>query len=121
LPSDYFDIDDSKPGWADFKYYFIKIAEYCDDNNVKLVFVSIPTLTNLNSDYPYKELGSKVSKFITNTQTPFIDLFNLFLNYSAAELWVNERNKHWNGIATSLAAKELSEFIIENKLLSTAQ
>jgi hypothetical protein len=117
LPSGYFNIDDSKPGWVDFKYYFIKIKEYCDDNNVKLVFVSIPTLTNLDSNYPYKELRSKVSKFITNTQTPFIDLFNLFSNYSASELWVNERNKHWNGIATSLTAVELSAFIIENELL----
>jgi hypothetical protein len=66
-------------------------------------------------------LRSKVSRFITNTQTPFIDLFNLFSNYSASELWANERNKHWNSIATSLAAEELSDYIIENELLSIAQ
>jgi len=121
LPSDYFDIDNSKPGWVDFKYYFTRIKEYCDINNVKLLFVSIPTLTNLDSKYPYKELRSKVSEFINNSQTPFIDLFNLFFDYSASELWVNERNKHWNGIATSLTAQELSDYIIKNGLLNVAQ
>lgn len=118
LPSDYFDIDDSKPGWVNFKKYFRLIKSFCAQNNTLLLFVIIPTLTNLDSNYPYIDIQNKVTAFVSSLNTKVYDLFPTFSNYPASELWVSSHNKHWNDKATSLAAKELSDFIIANKLLS---
>jgi len=118
LPADYFDIDDCKTGWVSFKKYFTLIKSYCEQNKTKLLFVIIPTLTNLGSDYPYKELQDKVITFVRSSNTKYYDLLPAFSDYNASELWVSSRNKHWNDKATSIAAEELSAFIIANKLLS---
>jgi hypothetical protein len=81
------------------------------------MFVFIPTLTNLDENYPYMEVKSKVTSYVETLEVPFFSLFELFSNYKPIELWVSKENTHWNGLATSLAAEKLSEFILENELL----
>jgi len=117
LPNDYFNIDDSKSGWVNFKKYTLKIKEYCDINNLSYCFVLIPTLTTLRSNYPYKEVNDKVTDYVETLGAPFLSYFNLFSYYEPIELWVSKENTHWNELATSLAADTLARFLIEQNLV----
>lgn len=114
LPSDYFNLDDKKPGWVSFKNYFLKIKDYCETNNAGFIFVLIPTLTNLDEDYPYMELNNKVQEFVKSNNVPFLSYYDLFSVYEPKELWINLENVHWNDKATSLAADKLAKFILKN-------
>lgn len=117
LPQDYFNLDDTKPGWVKFKKYTTLIKQYCMDKKLKYYFVMIPTLTNLDENYPYRELTEKVEKFVKDLDVPFLSFFNLFAEYKPEELWVSKENTHWNGKATGLAAEELARFIAGYKLI----
>ena len=117
LPSDYFNLDDTKPGWVNFKKFTLEIRQFCYDKNLEYCFVLIPTLTNLDSNYPYKEVNEKVMDFVNFMDVPFLSYFNLFSKYKPTDLWVSKENTHWNGFATSLAAEELTKFIVSNKIL----
>jgi hypothetical protein len=71
LPQDYFNLDDKKPGWAAFKDYTLRIKNICSSNGIKYCFVLIPTLTNLDENYPYTELSGKVEEFVQINNIPF--------------------------------------------------
>jgi len=64
LPSEYFNLDDTKPGWVNFKKYTLQIKDFCINNNLNFCFVLIPTLTNLDSNYPYFEIQQKVTEYV---------------------------------------------------------
>ena len=117
MPQDYYNLDDTKPGWVDFKKYTLSIIEFCKAQGVGYVFVFIPTLTNLDENYPYIEIKNKVEDYINILNAPFLSYFNLFSNYKPIYLWVSEENTHWNGFATTLAVDTLAEFLISNKLI----
>jgi len=121
LAPEYFDLDDSKPGWVDFRNATVQIQKHCLQNNMGLLFVMIPTLTNLDERYPYAELRKKISNFLKVSNIPVIDLFDLFAPYKPSELWVNLENTHWNKLGTTLAAKEVADYIRKKRLLETVQ
>ncbi len=104
LPPDYFNLDDSKPGWKNFKIYALKMRDFCKDNNITFSYVIIPTLTVLNEKYPYKEMHEALKKFFNESGIEFFDLFPVFSPYRPSKLWVNLENSHWNDFATTLAA-----------------
>jgi len=116
LAPEFFNLDDSKPGWVDFKKAVLQIQKHCRQNNMGLFFVMIPTLTNLDERYPYAELRTKTSNFLKASNISVIDLFDLFAPYMPSELWVNLENTHWNGLGTALAAKEVADYIREKRL-----
>lgn len=107
LPSDYFNLDDSKPGWKSFKDYALKMRDYCKKNNIAFRYVIIPTLTCLNDKYPYMEMHGKLKKFFDDSKIQYFDLFPVFSPYRPSKLWVNLENSHWNDLGTSLAADAL--------------
>ncbi len=117
LPSDYFNLDDSKPGWVAFKKGVHEMQDYVQDNHMRFLFVMIPTLTTLNKNYPYMELRQKVTAFIQSNDIPFIDLFDTLAPYPPGELWVSQQNNHWNAHATTLAADEIVRMILYFGLL----
>lgn len=121
LAPEYFDLDDSKPGWIAFKKAVLQIQKHCRQNNMSLLFIMIPTLTNLDERYPYAELRTKTSTFLKASDIPVIDLFDLFAPYRPSELWVNLENTHWNGLGTTLAAKEVADYIRKHRLLDSEQ
>jgi len=114
LPSDYFNLDDNKSGWVSLKNYFLKIKDYCRSNKAGFIFVVIPTLTNLDENYPYMELNNKVNEFVKSNNVPFLSYYELFSGYEPKELWISLENVHWNDKATSLAADELAKFVLKN-------
>ena len=107
LPSDYFNLDDSKPGWKSFKDYVLKMRDFCKKNNIAFRYVIIPTLTCLNDKYPYKEMHESVKKFFSNSGIEYFDLFPVYSSYRPSQLWANLENSHWNDLGTSLAADAL--------------
>lgn len=115
LPSDYFNLDNKKPGWVNFKKYTGEIKKFCDSKEMRYYFVLIPTLTNLDENYPYIEIKEKVTEFVNTLQVPFLSYFGLFSRYRPVDLWVSQSNTHWNGFATTLAAEELAEFLIKKE------
>ncbi|MCI0560150.1 MAG: SGNH/GDSL hydrolase family protein [Nitrososphaera sp.] len=118
LTPDYFNLNDSKPGWVAFKNATVKISNYCRENRIGLFFVMIPTLTNLDERYPYKELREKVRTFVVSNGIHLIDLFEVFAPYRSSDLWVSPENTHWNGRATALAAKEIAKNIRHRGMLT---
>lgn len=117
LPSDLFDLNDSKPGWVAFKKAATEIHRECSENNVQLLFVLIPTLTNLDANYPYAELRTKTNSFLKGIGIPVYDIFDLFTPYRASELWISLKNTHWNGKGTDLAAAGIVDCINTHNLL----
>lgn len=109
LPPDYFDLDDTKPGWLDFKTALADIRRFCDERGMSYQLVIIPTLTTLNENYPYRELHGKVKGYAAEIGMPVVDLLPVFSSYMPLELWVSPRNTHWNDFATSLAAEAIVE------------
>jgi len=107
LPSDYFNLDQSKPGWVAFKKALLDVRDYCKENDISLQFIIIPTLTCLNANYPYAELHGKVKDFSASCGIPTVDLLPVFAPYEPAELWVNPENTHWNDTTTSIAAEAI--------------
>jgi len=120
LPADYYDLDDSKPGWVAFQRALKQIQSFCEERDIRLQFVLIPTLTGLNENYPYAELRDKTSSFVSGRAIPLIDLFDTFARFDPQELWVHSENTHWNGKATRLAAREIVEQIRAQRLLGSA-
>jgi hypothetical protein len=115
LPQDYFNLNDKKPGWVNFKKYTGEIKKFCDSKEMRYYFILIPTLTNLDENYPYTEIKEKVTEFVNTLQVPFLSYFGLFSRYRPVDLWVSQSNTHWNGFATTLAAEELAEFLIKKE------
>lgn len=118
LPQDYYNLDDTKPGWVDFKTHTMSIMEFCKEQNIGYMFVFIPTLTNLDDNYPYMEIKNKVENYVDSLNAPFLSYFNLFSKHPPKSLWVSEENTHWNGFATTLAADTLAQFLINKKLIT---
>jgi len=104
-------------GWVAFRDGIIKIQSCCQANNIEFLFVMIPTLTNLDVNYPYSELREKVVKYVKSRDIHLIDLFGVFANYQPSDLWVSLENSHCNGKATTIAADEIVTYIRSSKLL----
>lgn len=117
LSPEYYNLDDSKAGWVDFKRGVLQMHDYVKKNNIRFLFVMIPTLTTLDKNYPYMELRNKVSAFIKSNDIHLIDLFDMFSQYHPLELWVSMENSHWNGKATTVADNEIVKYIVNAKLL----
>jgi len=117
LPQEYFDLDDSKPGWMEFKSSFLKIKNYCKQNDIGFTFIIIPTLTTLNENYPYKELHNKVKEFVSKSDIPLIDLFPVFQPYDVEDLWIDPENTHWNDHATTLAAENVARYFLDSVMI----
>jgi hypothetical protein len=116
LAKDYFNLNDKKPGWVAFKRAVIDIQRYCSVREIGFLFVMIPTLTNLNENYPYKELRRKVREFIRNQDIELVDLFDVYAPFEPKTLWVNLENTHWNAGAIRLAVEEIVGRIQEPSL-----
>jgi lysophospholipase L1-like esterase len=117
LPTDYFNLNDSKPGWLAFKNGIRQMQNYVQQKDIEFIFIMIPTLTTLDKNYPYSELREKVTEFIKFNNIHFIDLFDTFAPYQPLDLWVSKENSHWNGQATTMAANKIMKYIVHGKLL----
>jgi len=115
LPPDYFNLDDTKPGWKSFKEYTLKMRDFCKENNITFSYVIIPTLTCLNERYPYKEMHEALKKFFEESGIEYFDLFPVFSPYRPSQLWVNLENSHWNDLGTTLAADAIIKWRYSNR------
>lgn len=117
LAPDYFNLNDSKPGWLACKNGIRQMQNYLQQKDIEFLFVMIPTLTLLDKNYPYIELRKKFTEFVIFNNIHFIDLFDLFAHYKPVDLWVSLDNTHWNGHATTIAANEIVNYISNARLL----
>ena len=117
LPGEYFDFSDSNKGWVRFKKYFLEIKKYCQRANAELIFVFIPTLTNLDLNYPYAELKENVSKYVIEKNVHYFSFYDIFARYEPIDLWVSKENTHWNDRATTIASDALCNYLISNELV----
>ena len=115
LPPDYFNLNDTKPGWRSFKDYVLKMRDFCKENKIAFFYVIIPTLTCLNERYPYKEMHEAVKKFFAESGIEYFDLFPVFSPYRPSQLWVNLENSHWNDLGTTLAADAIIKWRYRNR------
>jgi hypothetical protein len=117
LPQDYFNLNNSTPGWVAFKRSALQIRDYCAQHGLHLLFVIIPTLANLDERYPYAELRGAVVRFLHASHIDLIDLFNAFSPYRPSDLWVSLENPHWNRHGTAIAANEITAYVMRHSAL----
>jgi hypothetical protein len=117
LSPDYFNLNDTNAGWVSFQKAVTDIRDYCAERGITLQFVMIPTLTGLNERYPFAHMRRSVTEFVTRSNVPVIDLFDVFSPYPPAKLWINPENTHWNDTATTLAAGEIARRLREGGYL----
>ncbi len=115
LPREYFDFSNQNKGWINFKSALLNIKNFCYDNKIDLVFVFIPTLTDLGENYPYEKMFNSVKNEVISKNIPFINLRIPLQKFSPEYLWINLENVHWNDTATTISAK----YIVDNLFQTT--
>jgi len=94
-----------------------EIKKYCQRVNAEFIFILIPTLTNLDSNYPYAELKENVSKYVIENNVHYFSFYDIFAKYKPIDLWISKENTHWNDKATTIASDALCSYLISNELV----
>ncbi len=84
--------------------------------NGKLIIVLFPLFYDFDH-YPFHEMHGKISSFCKKEGIALLDLFPVFSRYNAEDLWANPTDQHPNEIAHRIAAQEIYDFLVQNKLL----
>lgn len=101
--------DESYKGFKISKKEILKLNEYCKKNNINLHLILIPDIHKTNP-YPLKFIGEKISKFSTENNIKYLDLYpsiSLIENY---KLWNKYNDPHPNEYGHKLYA----DFIYTN-------
>jgi len=118
VPKHYVELNDSNPGWVRFKEATLGIREECAERGAEFLLVIIPSLVNLDENYPFSELREKLRMFMQQESIGLVDLFEVYAEHEPSDLWLNPTDPHWNGFATTLAAERVSAFVSEEMLLT---
>ncbi len=114
---------DGYPGWLKTQGTFKKIAQFCQDKNIFLIFVihanNVKLSPFLESDRAYAII-KKVTMSLRNSGIKHILILDeLFRKYSGREsmLWVRANDSHFSPLAHQLVGEVLYQYILENKFL----
>jgi hypothetical protein len=99
------------------KEYLIKIKLLCDINNVKIAIVNFPSGYQLDFKKDDWLIQNDMTIFCNENGIPFLDLTPLFLEHKEdKDLFVVD-NQHPGQKGNKIAAKEIFEFLINNRLV----
>jgi lysophospholipase L1-like esterase len=103
-------------GWEGVESSIRKLAAYCRDNGIKLLFVNYPELRVLQP-YPFPEVQQRLAALAADLRLPYLDLWDSLRGENPASLWVTPPDPHPNGYAHGLFAKAIGEWVARERLL----
>jgi len=99
------------PGFEAMKKALIRLAKYCDENNIRLYISMVPDIHKLKN-YPFADIHLTMKDFATSKNIQFIDFLNGFQKYESSELWNMPNDPHPNAIGHQIMANELFPILL---------
>ena len=84
----------------------LKLKNYCDQNNIRLIIHNIPELRDLKN-YKFENETRIIKEFSNNNDIKFINSHEALINYKESDLWVTKADSH----ANDKAHKIIAEFV----------
>jgi len=98
-------------GWDKIKAGLKRGKLLSEKHNFKFIVAVYPVLIQLNENYPFKSIHTKIKNYCESLNIPFVDLLNSFIGKKDSELWVHRTDQHPNEIAQKIAGAELADYI----------
>ena len=117
---DYFyELFENPKSWNIFEESFNKIKKSCDEKNIKLVAVLFPLFgTAIGDDYVFKDLHTKLSKFMTEKGVLHLDLLESYRGIPVDRIQVIPgEDRHPNEIAHRIAAEKIYDWLERERLV----
>jgi hypothetical protein len=94
----------SEPGWLAAKDAVARLADYCREHGIKLLFVNYPELHVLKS-YPFADVTQSVEAVAKDNNVAFVDLLPSIAALEPTTLWVSNEDAHPDALANEHFAK----------------
>lgn len=94
----------------------LEINQRIRSNGGVLVVMIFPLLYDFDN-YPFKEIHDKIIAVCADAKIPVLDLLPAYSRWRDIELWANPTDQHPNELAHRIAAEQLYNFLIEQKLI----
>lgn len=105
---------DDSPGWIRVRDALREAKALSIRHDFALALVVFPVLWQLDGDYPFAGIHSRISATARRLGIPVLDLLPAFRGRDAESLWVHPTNQHPNEEAHAIAAEALLRFLREN-------
>jgi lysophospholipase L1-like esterase len=93
-------------GWLDAKAAIKRLADYCKQNNIKLLIAHLPELHDVQN-YRFGLATELVRQAAQENNAPFVDLLPNLQFQASSDLWVTPPDPHPNAFANELIAAGL--------------
>jgi hypothetical protein len=92
--------------WLAAKAAMKELADYCKQNNIKLLIAHLPELHDVQN-YRFGLVTELVRQTANENEVPFVDLLPNMQYHASEDLWVTPPDPHPNGFANGLIATGL--------------
>ncbi len=99
--------------WRDVQASLVHASDLLRQRGVPLVLVVFPELYELGPDHPFADIYEQVAAFAREHAIPVLNLYPVFANRRAEDLWVYVNDHHPNSAAHALAADAIVKFLRE--------
>jgi hypothetical protein len=96
--------------WVNAKKNLIIMRDLCREHNISFHLVILPTLFELNDNFPFKQILKVIIEFVEKNNIDYFSLFNTFKGMDASSLWVSKYDQHLNIKAHAIVARALFEY-----------
>ncbi len=93
-------------GWLNAKAAIKRLADYCKQNNIKLLIAHLPELHDVQN-YHFGSVTELVRQAANENDAPFVDLLPAMQFQASEDLWVTPPDPHPNAFANELIAAGL--------------
>ncbi|WP_198010811.1 SGNH/GDSL hydrolase family protein [Kaistia granuli] len=104
---------DGAPGWAAAQQAIGQLADYCRENDIKLLVVNYPELHELR-DYPFPDVTAGVQTVAKAHGADFLDLLPSVADLEPASLWVSPTDAHPNRVANVRFADAIAKKLTQD-------
>ena len=99
--------DENNKNWRTTQNSLREFSEICKEKQIKCYFIMFPLLFELNENYPFHEIHSKVKAEIESKDIPIIDVLPSLLGKEYKNLWVHFTDQHPNELVHEIVAELL--------------
>jgi lysophospholipase L1-like esterase len=100
--------DGTTPGWLGAKAAIKRLAEYCRQNNIKLLIANHPELHDVKN-YRFQNITDLVRDAAAENDVAFVDLLPYVRDQESSALWVTPPDAHPNAFANKFLADGIFE------------
>ncbi len=101
--------------WPVAKQLLALLQAQSKKDGFRFVVVLFPVFWNLDGDYPFDDLHTRIAAACQEAGCEFVDLLPVFQGRKSESLWVHPTDQHPNEIAHDLAARRIAEMLLRRK------